>query len=97
MSPTLRALELHSDSIGVTDDDDEKVAFLQYDGVGPDSVLKLYHHGIERKVKGQAKIADKKTALPVLPPPMDGFTTHEKRVIDHLEDLEGRSVSAEAG
>ena len=91
------ALELHSDAIGVTDDDDKKVAFLQYEGVGPDSVLKLYHHGIERKANGKANITDKKTALPVLPPPMDGFTTHEKRVMDHLENVESRPVGAEAG
>lgn len=82
------ALELHSDSIGDTDDGSGRVAFLQYEGVAPDSALKLFRHGTERKDGGYARILDKKTAIPVLPPPMDGFTTHEKRVITHLENVE---------
>jgi deoxycytidylate deaminase len=92
------ALELHSDSIGTTTDGtSKKVAFLQYEGVGPDSVLKLFHHGIERKIGGKASVTDKKTALPVLPPPMDGFTTHEKRVIHHIESVEQRPDDKQAG
>lgn len=92
------ALELHSDSIGTgVDDTGQRVAFLQYEGVGPDSVLKLFHHGIERKVDGKAHIVDKKSALPVLPPPMDGFTTHEKRVIDHIESVEQKPDDLQAG
>ena len=92
------ALELHSDSIGTAKDDSgHKVAFLQYEGVGPDSVLKLFHHGIERKIAGMANIVDKKVALPVLPPPMDGFTTHEKRVIDHIESVERKPDETQAG
>ncbi|WP_422026536.1 anti-phage dCTP deaminase [Pyruvatibacter mobilis] len=84
------ALELHSDSIGAVADTDGRCAFLQYEGVGPDSVLKLFHHGIERKNNGKVVTQEKKSARPVLPPPMDGFTTHEKRVIAQL-------ASAEAG
>lgn len=84
------ALELHSDAIGISSDDRNKVAFLQYEGVGPDCMLKLFHHGTERKDGGKARILDKKSASPILPPPMDGFTTHEKRVIDYLEGVENR-------
>lgn len=83
------ALHLHSDSISVTGDEGTKCAFLQYEGVGPDSVLKLFHHGVERKKDGKAITADKKSAHPVLPPPMDGFTTHEKKVIRYLQNVEG--------
>ncbi|PZQ96206.1 MAG: deoxycytidylate deaminase [Cereibacter sphaeroides] len=82
------ALELHSDSITVTDGADDKCEFLQYEGVGPDSILKLFHHGVERKKDGRAITNDKKTAQPILPPPMDGFTTHEKRVIKRLAKVE---------
>ena len=60
-------------------------------------MLKLYHHGIERKANGKANIVNKISALPVLPPPMDGFTTHEKRVIDRLESVESVPVGAEVG
>ena len=87
------ALELHSDSISVTGEKN-KVAFLQYEGVGPESVLKLFHHGTERKSGGRACVVDKKTAIPVLPPPMDGFTTHEKRVIDHIASVESNATGA---
>jgi deoxycytidylate deaminase len=82
------ALELHGDSISLTDDNATMCAFLQYEGVGPGSILKLFHHNIERKSGGKAVTHEKKIALPVLPPPMDGFTTHEKRVIDRLENVE---------
>ncbi len=87
------ALELHSDSISVVEGADGKCEFLQYEGVGPDSVLKLFHHGTERKADGKAVIHGKKVAHPVLPPPMDGFTTHEKRVIRMLEKAEAVSTA----
>lgn len=82
------ALELHSDSIADVEGGHGRVAFLQYEGVGPDSSLKLFRHGVERKDEGRAKILDKREAVPVLPPPMDGFTTHEKRVIQRLVSVE---------
>jgi deoxycytidylate deaminase len=82
------ALELHGDSISLLDTDKNTCAFLQYEGVGPNSILKLFHHGFERKHEGRALALDKKLAKPVLPPPMDGFTTHEKRVMMHLEKVE---------
>ena len=86
------ALELHSDSIDVVEGKGDKCAFLQYEGVGPDSFLKLFHHGVERKQDGKAVTQLKKSATPVLPPPMDGFTTHEKRVIDRLKHVEAEGA-----
>lgn len=91
------ALELHSDSISLTDGSESTCAFLQYEGVGPDSVLKLFHHGVERKKAGQAITNEKETAQPVLPPPMDGFTTHEKRVIKRLVSVESEKAIATPG
>src|SRR5690606_23480719 len=68
------ALELHGDSISVLESEN-KVAFMQYEGVGPGSVLKLFHHGIERKADdGRARVGDKSKATPIMAPPMDGFT-----------------------
>jgi deoxycytidylate deaminase/dephospho-CoA kinase len=90
------ALELHSDSITVTSGLDDKCAFLQYEGVGPDSILKLFHHGVDRKKEGRAITHNKKNAQPVLPPPMDGFTTHEKRVIKRLASVEAKDEVAES-
>lgn len=82
------ALELHNDSIGLEETKANKIVFLQYEGVGPDSMLKLFQHGIERKDCGKAIKQLKKSAKPVLPPPMDGFTTHEIRVIKQLKEAE---------
>lgn len=86
------ALELHGDSIADVEGGSNKVAFLQYEGVGPDSSSKLFRHGTERKAQGRAKVLDKRMAAPVLPPPMDGFTTHEKRVISRLVSVESGPV-----
>ena len=82
------ALDLHGDSITLVEDGTGKVRFLQYEGVGPSSMLKLFQHGIERKLDGKASTLDKKTALPVLPPPLDGFTTHENRIIARIKQAE---------
>nr|WP_321455173.1 anti-phage dCTP deaminase [uncultured Cohaesibacter sp.] len=81
------AIDLHSDAISVSENDTGKVAFLQYEGVGPRSMLKLFGHGLKRKDEGKAIQSQKKTANPVFAPSIDGFTTHEIRVIKQLKDL----------
>ncbi len=91
------ALDLHKDAIGVKFGDENKVLFLQYEGVGPGSILKLFNHGAERKENGRVNEIDKKVAIPILPPPMDGFTTHEKRVITRLENAEAESFDENPG
>lgn len=81
------ALELHSDSITITGEEN-KVEFLQYEGMGPDKVLKLFHNSIERKDGGKARMFNKGEASPIYRQPLDGFATHEKRVLEILNDLE---------
>ena len=81
------AIDLHGDAISLTEDT-TKVCFLQYEGVGPSVSMKLFQAHGERKSGGKALTYDKKVALPVLPPPLDGFTTHEKRVITKIKELE---------
>ncbi len=83
------AFELHHDALGNLADSNRKVEFLQYEGVGPERMMKLFQHGSERKHSGKAVEQNKKIAIPVLPPPMDGFTTHEKQVIKHIMSVEG--------
>lgn len=90
------ALELHSDSIQVTDDGGSKVKFLQYEGASPRGIMKLFSHGTERKSAGKAVELNKEKAFPVLPPPIDGFTTHEKRVIERIQGVEKNNDSAES-
>lgn len=82
------ASELHHDSIS-HEEVSGKVSFLQYEGVGPRVMLKVFQSAAPRKAGGRALLHDRKSALPVLPPPMDGFATHEKRVIESLVQAEG--------
>ncbi|MEJ6479293.1 MAG: deaminase [Octadecabacter sp.] len=81
------AIELHGDAISLTKKK-KMVSFLQYEGVGPNVSMKLFQAHDERKEHGKARIYDKKSADPVLPPPLDGFTTHEKRVIERIQMIE---------
>jgi deoxycytidylate deaminase len=90
------ALELHSDSISTklgipatqNREGRKMVSFLQYEGVGPESMLKLFQNGVERKVGGKLIEGSKKTASPVTETPIDGFTTHEILVISRLTKSE---------
>ncbi|MGR3320887.1 MAG: anti-phage dCTP deaminase [Pseudooceanicola sp.] len=82
------AIRLHGDSISMTADE-QKVAFLQYEGVGPSVSMKLFQAQGSRKSDGKAIKKDTKKAHPVLPPPLDGFTTHEQRVTLRIKDIEG--------
>ncbi len=85
------ALNLHMDAISTDEKDTKKVRFLQYEGVGPLSMLKLFQHGTERKNNGKVHKISKKDAIPILPPPIDGFTTHENRVIQDLEVIQNEA------
>ena len=81
------AIDLHGDAISL-EKEKGKVAFLQYEGVGPTVSMKLFQAHHERKDGGKVRAFDKTIAKPVLPPPLDGFTTHEKRVIDRIHNME---------
>lgn len=79
------ALDLHDDAIS-TDQKDKgsKVTFLQFDGVAPRNILKLFRNEVERKKSGKAVNHSKKTAKPVVQQPLDGFTVYEKIVTTRL-------------
>lgn len=89
------ATELHSDAIDVQSND-KKVAFLQFEGVGPQAMLRLFQHGNERKKHGEALKTKKTSARPVVEATLDGFSTHEKRVIERISSIEGPSDDAES-
>lgn len=98
--PKSLASELHSDSVENVEEHIEeekeegkkkkskKVAFIQYEGVGPKSALRLFYYDKERKINGKMPNVEKKEASPVLQPPMDGFITHERRVMLRLDEIE---------
>jgi hypothetical protein len=58
---------------------------LQYSGIAPKHILKLFNAGLTRKnTDGKLKMFDKKTAKPVIAVSLDDYTTHEKVVIAEL-------------
>lgn len=80
------ALELHSDSITLSETDEGKVRFLQYEGFAPKTSLRLFSSaGRERKVGGKFVEANPTSAKPIFATPLDSYTNTENRVIDKLK------------
>ncbi len=88
--PKSLATELHSDAVSESEGDDgKKVLFLQYSGIAPKNVLKLFNVGLTRKDRGgKLKQFNKKTATPVVAVSLDDYATHEKWVIAELTENE---------
>ncbi|SET67787.1 Deoxycytidylate deaminase [Nitrosospira multiformis] len=84
--PKSLAKELHLDAISENEgDQDKKVLFLQYSGIAPKHILKLFNAGLTRKsTDGKLNVFDKKTAKPVIAVSLDDYPTHEKLVIAEL-------------
>lgn len=92
--PKSLAIELHSDATSENEGDiGKKVLFLQYTGIAPKNILKLFKTGLKRKVKsGNLKQFDKKTVPPVVAVSLDDYTTHEKWVIAELAENEQQAT-----
>lgn len=88
--PKSLATELHSDAVSESEGDaGEKILFLQFSGIAPKNILKLFNAGLTRKDSdGKLKPFDKKTASPVVKVSLDDYSTHEKWVIAELEENE---------
>lgn len=90
--PKSLATDLHRDAISVNEKDvGKKLVFLQYEGVSPRNMLRLFKPAeIKRKGKSTGKLIDfdKKKAHPNGSVSVDDFSTHEKRVLSKLEELE---------
>ncbi len=88
--PKSLATELHSDAVSENEGDEgKKVLFLQYSGIAPKNILKLFSAGLTRKgAGGTLKRFDKKIATPVVAVSLDDYATHEKWVIAELEENE---------
>lgn len=91
--PKSLAGELHSDSVSENEGDKgKKVLFLQYAGIAPKNILKLFSVGLTRKDSdGKLKKFDKKTASPVVAVSLDDYSTHEKYVIAELAENEQKA------
>jgi len=94
------AADLHGDAVSVSEVDlGKKMVFLQYEGVAPKNMIRLFKHGHERKADGRAVVASQTTATPVFPAPLDGFSTREKLILDKVRTIEqkGSRERAQAG
>ncbi|TVR84536.1 MAG: hypothetical protein EA405_01410 [Rhodospirillales bacterium] len=87
--PKSLALDLHDDAISIDEKDERgKVVFLQYEGIAPKNMLRLFNHGVERKIGGKVLELAKKEAQPVFPPPIDSFTHREQMIVKEIGDKE---------
>lgn len=86
------ALDLHNDSITVTDEPN-KVHFVQYAGFAPRSSMRVFSSvGRERK-NGAGKFVEilRRDASPLFPHPLDSYMSSEELVIQELADLQGNA------
>ncbi|MFM0285438.1 anti-phage dCTP deaminase [Paraburkholderia megapolitana] len=103
--PKSLALELHRDAVSEDGKDATndvatgKVVFLQYSGVAPKNMLRLFNVRLTRKEEGgKLRAFDKRTASPLVAVSLDDFPTHEKYVIaeyaQHERDATTESQAA---
>lgn len=92
--PKSLAGELHSDSVSeVEAEAGSKVVFLQYSGIAPKNVLKLFSYGMKRKGNdGSVPTWDKTTAKPVVRVSLDDYSVHEQLVIAELAQNESKAA-----
>jgi len=92
--PKSLAGELHSDAVSENEGDaGKKVLFLQFSGIAPKNILKLFNVGLTRKGSdGKLKTFDKKAASPVVVVSLDDYSTHEKYVIAELTENEQKAA-----
>lgn len=90
--PKSLAVELHSDAVSENEaDNDIKVVFLQYTGIAPKNILKLFNSNKRRKDEtGKVIDFNKRLALPIVSVSLADYTMHEKLVVAELgQDEDG--------
>ena len=79
------ALELHSDSIGSdSDDGEELVRFLHFEGVSPRKYQELFHSRADRKTKGEANRTTPAQARKSTAQYLDSYRDLETKVVENL-------------
>jgi deoxycytidylate deaminase len=88
--PKSLAKQLHSDAISENErDGDSKLVFLQYSGIAPKNILKLFTGSSTRKTDaGNIQRVNKKLSAPIVVVSLDDYTTHEMLVVAELEKNE---------
>jgi deoxycytidylate deaminase len=83
------ALNLHEDSISIHESDiKKKVIFLQYEGVSPRNMIRLFKDRGQRKMDGKLLLTKRAEAKPVSLAPLDGFEARERLVVARLSKIE---------
>lgn len=83
------AIELHSDAITVDPGDKKRVAFVQYEGMAPKNLLKVFRHGQARKgADGRLVSRSRSAAVPILREHVDDFARREKIIAGTLAGVQ---------
>ena len=84
--PKSLAIELHRDAISEIESEvGNKLVFLQYSGVAPKNVLRLFKPVQPRKgVDGRLIDFNKESAQPIVRVSLDDYSTHEQHVVAKL-------------
>lgn len=83
------AVNLHEDAISIHESDlGKKVVFLQYEGVSPRNMIRLFKDRGRRKENGKLLLTARAQAKPVSLAPLDGFEARERLVVARLTKLE---------
>ena len=92
--PKSLATDLHSDTVSEIESDNvKKVVFLQFSGIAPKNILKLFNIGLTRKDSGGRLLSfNKREAFPIVKVSLDDYSTHEKWVIAELTENEKKAA-----
>jgi deoxycytidylate deaminase len=90
--PKSLALTLHEDAISDSVNElGRRCVFLQFEGVAPKNMERLFRSKRERKKDGRYFAQSPVTAKPVAETPLDGFDTREDIIIATLPSASGRN------
>lgn len=88
--PKSLALSLHDDALSdLSSDQGRKCIFLQFEGVAPKNMEKLFRIKSDRKENGRSVAPNPKHAMPVAETPLDAIHEREDIVIASLPTLSG--------
>jgi deoxycytidylate deaminase len=86
------AINLHEDAISISESDiGSKVVFLQYEGVAPKNMIRMFKDRGPRKQAGKILLTKPSEAQPVSIAPLDGFQIREELVVAHVRKIESSS------
>jgi deoxycytidylate deaminase len=86
--PKSLAPTLHSDTVSTNELDTSKVLFLQFEGVAPANLMKLFKNSVHRKDGGRVATYRPANVHPIFAAPLDGFSLRERIVVQNVKETE---------